>query len=289
MPAGSCFVQNLRPAILRYDSAVQVRFWGVRGSVPWASASAMGYGCNTPCLEVTDAGTPGLLILDAGSGCVGLGRETIARKRPVSILLSHYHWDHIQGLPHFAPFFTPGWSVDLRAPRLGTLDEGWIHRIFGPPHFPLSLGELPSPPRLSIVGLGGFELGGFAIEACSLTHPGGAFAYRIKGASGDLVYATDHELGSVEADVALDAFALNAAVLVLDAQLTPEEESRYAGYGHSSWRRCAEFASSCGAGHLWLFHHQPGRRDQELTDIERAARRVFPATSVAREGAAFTI
>ena len=153
----------------------------------------------------------------------------------------------------------------------------------------MPLAELASPPTISLVESTAFNIGGFDVSALRLTHPGGAFAYRIQGAAGDLVYATDHEFGDDEADESLAAFALNAAAVVLDAHYTPDELPAYKGRGHGSWRQCAQFASACGAGHLWLFHHKPGRTDQELTEIEAGARRVFPATTVARERAEFTL
>ena len=92
-----------------------------------------------------------------------------------------------------------------------------------------------------------------------------------EGAAGDLVYATDHEFGNAEIDDGLAAFAQNAAAVVYDAHFTPEESPQHAGWGHSDWHQCADFASAAGAGHLWLFHHKPGRSDADVTD-DRGAR-----------------
>ena len=104
---------------------MRVRFWGVRGSVPWATADSIGHGCNTPCVEVRDERTGALLVLDAGSGIVGLGQALGGPPRPVPILLTHYHWDHTQGLPFFAPFFQPGWTPSIWAPTL----DGRVARV----------------------------------------------------------------------------------------------------------------------------------------------------------------
>jgi phosphoribosyl 1,2-cyclic phosphodiesterase len=268
---------------------MRVRFWGVRGSVPWSTDQSVRYGCNTSCVEIRDEHSDRLLILDAGTGIVGLSKAIGGAARAVAILLSHYHWDHVQGLPFFAQFFARGCDISLTGPRFAGVDASWAARLFAAPHFPVPLAELPSPPTIALVEARDFTLGGFDISAVRLSHPGGSFAYRIKGQSGDLVYATDHEFGDDEIDQGLAAFALNAGAVVLDAHYTPEELPACTGRGHATWRQCARFASGCGAGHLWLFHHQPGRTDSQLADIEADARRVFPATTVARERLEFTL
>jgi ribonuclease BN (tRNA processing enzyme) len=122
-----------------------------------------------------------------------------------------------------------------------------------------------------------------------LNHPGGAFAYRIKGTTGDVVYATDHEFGNADIDLALAHFAVGARALVLDSHFTPEELRTHKGWGHSDWSQCARFAADCGAKSLWLFHHKPGRPDSEVREIEAAARQIFPETRAAKEGEGFEV
>jgi ribonuclease BN (tRNA processing enzyme) len=195
----------------------------------------------------------------------------------------------VQGLPFFAQFFQHGWDLSITGPSLAGVDASWASRLFDPPHFPVPIAELMSPPTISLVEATEFTIGGFEVSALGLNHPGGSFAYRIQGSAGDLVYATDHEFGDEEADESLAAFSLNAGAVIIDSHFTPDELVASKGRGHSNWRRCAQFASACGAGHLWLFHHKPGRTDQELAAIEAGARRVFPATTVARERTGFTL
>ena len=149
--------------------------------------------------------------------------------------------------------------------------------------------QLPARPVVRLVEAGDVSIGGFSIRALPLNHPGGAFAYRMAGAAGDLVYATDHEFGDTAIDEALGAFASGARALILDAHFTPDELPAHQGWGHSSWRQCAEFAAAHGVGHLWLFHHRPGRTDPEMAAIEAAARAIFEATTAAREGITFEI
>ena len=267
-----------------------VRFWGVRGSVPWATADSIGHGCNTPCVEVRDERTDSVLVLDAGSGLVGLGEMLGHRRRPVPILLTHYHWDHTQGLPFFSPFFQSGWMPSIWAPVLvKAVSLEWVQTIFAAPYFPVPFEQLPSRPTVTLVRPGWFEVGGFRVLAQPLSHPGGAFAYRIHGASGDVVYATDHEFGSSIVDAELRKFCANASALISDAHFTPDELPRHRGWGHSCWEQVAKFASTCDIGQVWLFHHKPGRTDHELARIESDARRLFAATTAAREGLSFEV
>jgi phosphoribosyl 1,2-cyclic phosphodiesterase len=268
---------------------MRVRFRGVRGSVPWSTDQSVQCGANTPCVEIRDERSDALLVLDAGTGIVGLGDELGDDPRPVPLLLSHYHWDHVQGLPFFAPVYRPGWTTSVIGPAFEDASPTWLASIFNRPYFPVSFDELASAPAVSFIEPGAFEAGGFRVSAIRLTHPGGSFAYRIRGAAGDLVYATDHEFGDPDADAALVGLASGAAAVIMDAHYTAVELPDMKGRGHGSWRQCAEVAWACGAGHLYLFHHMPGRTDRELAAIELEARRVFPATSVAREGHTFTV
>ncbi len=141
-----------------------------------------------------------------------------------------------------------------------------------------------------LVPAGEIVIGGFRIQTQSLTHPGGAIAYRIQGDAGDVVYATDHEFGGDQtADERLAEFCTDAAAVILDAHYTPEELRSHRGRGHGSWKQCAEFAAATGARQLWLFHHKPGRTDAELAAIEGQARVLFPATKAAGEGDSFEV
>src|SRR5262245_35859313 len=264
---------------------MRVRFRGVRGSVPWAMPAAGGYGCNTACLEVVDDRRDAVLILDGGSGLVGVDPS----QPDLSLLLTHYHWDHVLGLPYFAPLFRRDRRVSIHVPHLEGRDAEWLDVLFRAPFFPVPSNALPRRPPQRLVEPGPAAIDGFDVRALALNHPGGALAYRIAGAGGDLVYATDHEFGDPAYDEPLAAFVAGAAAVVFDAHFTPEERARHRGWGHSDWRECAEFAARHGAGALYLFHHKPGRTDAEVDAIQAAARTIFPNTHAAREGHTITI
>jgi ribonuclease BN (tRNA processing enzyme) len=266
---------------------MRVRFRGVRGSVSWVVPEALVHGCNTACLEIVDERTGAMLVLDAGSGIVGVTPPPDVPA--VALLLTHYHWDHVLGLPYFPPLYDARCPLTLHAPLLPSRDPAWVDIVFRSPFYPLPYHELPNCPAPRMVEAGRVAVDGFAITAIALNHPGGAFAYRVRGSAGDFVYATDHEFGDPAYDEPFAAFAAGAAAIVLDAQFTPEERPRHAGWGHSDWRQCAEFAAAHDIGALYLFHHKPGRTDAELEAIQRQARAVFAHTHAARENAVLVI
>jgi phosphoribosyl 1,2-cyclic phosphodiesterase len=240
-------------------------------------------------VEVRDDRTGAYLILDAGSGLVGLSETLAGEPRPVPLLLSHYHWDHTQGLPFFGPLYAPGWQPEIAAPAFADVPAAWLSSLFAAPNFPVAFDTLPNQPVLRRISAQPLTLGGFSVDVQPLNHPGGAFAYRIHGRTGDLCYVTDHEFGNRAIDEPLTEFCRGCRAVISDAHFTPDELTRHRGWGHGSWQRVAELAAACNVGHLWLFHHKPGRTDDELTRIVAETRRLFPATSAAREGLAFEI
>src|SRR5213083_2515775 len=189
--------------------AYTVTFWGTRGSIPTPGAHTARYGGNTPCVAVEGAGgkkAGQLVILDAGTGIRALGVQLLEKQNgavKVEILLSHAHWDHIQGLPHFKPFFAPGNSVRIWGTRQGTASlEAILRQQMDPAVFPVPLDALSARLTVQQVDAGEFTVGEFRVRAMRLRHPGTTLGFRLTpaGAGGraegaSMAYVTDNELG----------------------------------------------------------------------------------------------
>ncbi|PYP70411.1 MAG: hypothetical protein DMD36_06745 [Gemmatimonadetes bacterium] len=181
--------------------ACTVTFWGTRGSIPTPGPHTARYGGNTPCVAV--AGADGeLLVLDAGTGIRALGVQLVEQKNgsvQAEILLSHAHWDHIQGLPHFKPFFAPGNTVRIWGARQGTTSlEAILRQQMDPAVFPVPLDALSARLTVQHIEPGEFTVGAFRVRAIKLRHPGTTLGYRLTPSAGgpSLAYVTDNELGS---------------------------------------------------------------------------------------------
>lgn len=268
---------------------MEITFWGVRGSIASPGPETVGVGGNTSCVEVRCGSSR--IILDAGTGARKLG-DALVREGPVeaTVLLSHLHWDHIQGLPFFVPAYLPGSKLEIvgSANGAGSLRDALATQMAAP-SFPVRLDELGAQIALREARAGeAFDVGEVHVKIARLNHPGGALAYRVEHEGRALVYATDTEHYAC-VDPALRALADGADVLIYDAQYTPEEyrgdggRSRV-GWGHSTYVAGAELARACGARKLVLFHHDPRRTDAGVAEIERLARDLFPASIAAREG-----
>jgi phosphoribosyl 1,2-cyclic phosphodiesterase len=266
--------------------AYTVTFWGTRGSVPTPGAHTARYGGNTPCVAVE--GPAGqLVILDAGTGIRVLGRELAKGKNgPVraEILLSHTHWDHIQGLPYFRPFFDAGNAVRIWGSQQGdTPLETILRQQMDPAVFPVPLDALAAKLTVAQLGPGEFEVEGFMVRAFRLRHPGTTLAYRLtpSGGGGSMAYVTDNELGTggeykVPNDwrKQLERFLGDVELLIHDAMYTPEELEGHRGWGHSSWEEAVGLALDCGAKRLALFHHEPDHEDAIIDGIVEQSRKL---------------
>jgi Metal-dependent hydrolases of the beta-lactamase superfamily I len=254
-------------------------FWGTRGSVPSPGSSTAYFGGNTPCVELRSA-TNALLILDAGTGIRHLGRSLLERAgaTPIvaDILLSHAHWDHIQGLPFFAPLFQEGHEFTIRgAPEALADIEQALRAQMAPAVFPVSFDAYRS--QVHFRALSEVERGnGYALRTHALRHPGGATGYRITDGNPGapaLVYISDNELGHAEGydsaagwRDALVSFARDASLLVHDAMYTAEEYERHRGWGHSRYEDVVDLALDAGVQRLVLYHHHPERSDIAMSE-----------------------
>lgn len=268
---------------------ISVRFWGVRGSLATPGRRTARYGGNTSCVEVRCGDE--LLVFDMGTGLRGLGESLSGRAaRHVSFFLSHYHWDHILGLPFFAPAYDPRATLRIHgATREGLAVGEILSGQMVPPYFPVRMAEMPA--RLEFVPLADgarVQVGDAQVLARELSHPGGALGYRVERGDASVVYATDFEHGTA-ADEELVELARGADLLIYDATYTVPEYRRHKGWGHSTWAQGVRFARAAGVGRLVLFHHDPAHDDLIVEDIVRQARSRFPATDAAQEGKTYDL
>ncbi|MCA9605034.1 MAG: MBL fold metallo-hydrolase, partial [Myxococcales bacterium] len=225
-------------------------------------------------------------ILDAGTGLRRLGDRMLREGRTeATLLLSHLHWDHIQGLPFFVPAYVPGHRITLAGMRglRGALDAQMTA-----PCFPVGLDALGAELAFREVGSGPLEVGALEVRAAKLNHPGGVLAYRVSIGDRSVVYATDTEHYAVP-DPHLVALAKDADVLIYDAMYTEAEYASKVGWGHSTWQAGVAVAEAANVERLVLFHHDPSRDDAAVDAIERAAATARPGTIAAREGEAIRL
>jgi phosphoribosyl 1,2-cyclic phosphodiesterase len=284
-----------------------VTFWGTRGSIPTPGPETARYGGNTACISL--AGADGrLVILDAGSGLRPLGHELMKQRKgslAADILLSHTHWDHIQGLPFFKPLSSRQTSVCIYgAAQEGVPLKEILGRQMDPMVFPVPLNALAASLTVVEIEQGDFEIDGFRICAFRLRHPGTTLGYRLLPSAGEreIAYVTDNELGpggnyEVPPDwrARMIEFVEGADTLIHDAMYLDQIIQARAGWGHSTPRQAVELARDGRCRRLILFHHEPehddGAIDRLLADTREHAGRVAPGLQVdaAAEGMRFTI
>ncbi|MGP8250718.1 MAG: MBL fold metallo-hydrolase [Terracidiphilus sp.] len=270
---------------------MKVRFWGVRGSIPTPEADRLRYGGNTTCLEIGAPDPRETVIIDCGSGIRALGDELLDRSvRRIHILLSHFHWDHIQGLPSFAPIFQPGVEIVFYTTRTAEEALSLLSVQMADPFFPVTFVELGSQVEFRQIECGKeFAIGKLKVEPVLLYHPQGAVGFRLESEGHILVHASDHETGIAEIDAGLMRAARGANLLVMDAQYTPEEFESKIGWGHSSYAQATDAAQAAGVKQLMLFHHDPAHDDTFLDQMLAEAQKCFGATGMACEGRVFDV
>ncbi len=264
----------------------RVTFWGTRGSIPTPGPQTARYGGNTPCVAVEGAGGH-LVILDAGTGIRALGLQLVEKQNGAlraEILLTHAHWDHIQGLPYFKPFFAAGNAVRIWGSRQGTASlEAILRQQMDPAVFPVPLDALSAALTVQEIAAGDFTVGEFRVRAMKLRHPGTTLGYRLTPVAGgaSLAYVTDNELGSgghyaEPASWRKDfvEFLRGVDVLVHDAMYTPGELESHRGWGHSTYEEAVTLAAEAGARRLVLFHHEPEHADTAMDALVAAAQQV---------------
>ncbi|MFN2521242.1 MAG: MBL fold metallo-hydrolase [Candidatus Limnocylindria bacterium] len=272
---------------------MKVRFWGTRGSIPTPGPSTVRYGGNTACVEVRASGA--LLLLDGGTGLRELG-TALDGKEPVDadLLLSHLHWDHIQGLPFFRPAYDPDCRIRIHGPKQSRPLRELLGIGMDDPFFPVDLDGLPAQIDVSEVDpAADVAMGPYRVTATRIYHPAPALAYRVEADGRALVYATDTEDPFSGEINPVTALARGADMLIHDAQYLAADFKR--GWGHSTVDSALDVGMSAGVSCIVLYHHDPDRSDDALDAIGREAQqRVRSLGSsakvvVAREGLELTV
>ena len=269
---------------------MKVTFYGTRGSMPIAYPGYLYCGGNTSSILVTFS-TGRVAILDAGTGIRNLGNDLLKSSHEqydnISIILSHTHWDHIQGFPFFEPAYDPRRTFTISIcgkERMGQDLRSLFATQMQNDFFPVPLEKMGAKFIFLQPDITAYENPwGVKLVASKHSHRGDAYGYRIEEGGKTLVYCTDVEhTDGIDPNVV--ELSMNADLLIHDAQYTPEELAAKKGWGHSSWVQAAEVAEQAGVKKLALFHHDPDHDDNFLSNIEKQCQKRFPSSFLAREG-----
>ena len=267
-----------------------IRFWGVRGTIPTPGPNTVRVGGNTSCIEVRTSDKQ-LIILDAGSGIRGLGQalqKENSGRIVGNILISHTHWDHIQGFPFFGPVFgRTNRFVLVGQKKVGKRLEETLAGQFIEPYLPFSYKTLPADLIVKEVKDGETIIIGdnTRVKVADLNHPGGCLGFRIESDGVVFTYCSDVGHPDDGFDPNVLKLAHGADLFVHDSHFgTMEERNRYSDWGHSTWLEAAQAAIEANVKCLGLFHFSPDLTDDDVESILHKTRQVFPKTLVAREG-----
>ena len=257
---------------------------GARGSMPVSGDAFARYGGSTSSFTVT-AGEM-VLLVDCGTALV---KAADFDMRHWQVFMTHYHFDHLQGLQFFRPFYEEGNSFTFYGhhPEGMSLQEA-IATNFKPPFFPVAVEETQSTKQYVELDEGPLTVGGVDISHARLHHPQGVVGYRFSHEGSSIVLASDHEAGDLASDAALKRLAQGADVLIHDAQYTPEDYKPHRGWGHSTWEDAVTMAEQAGVNSLVLTSHDPWRTDDQIDAIVERARARFPDVVAAHEGLVIT-
>lgn len=266
---------------------MKLRFWGVRGSYPVPGSDTVGIGGNTPCIEV-GVSEDKFVVIDAGTGIHRLGRHISetqpSREVEVHILLSHFHWDHIQGIPFFDPIYWKSAHIKIYSNLLSNQTAELINRQMRNPYFPVPFENVAADIEFLELSDDRLIIDGCEISTFPLTHPGGCSGFRLERDSTSIVFASDHEHGIPVTDSGIRDQARNASAIIMDTHFTPEEIEFTRGWGHGTWEEATRLAEESTPDRLFLFHHNPKHTDEKLYQIEKEAQRNYENTFLSREG-----
>lgn len=263
---------------------MQLVFWGTRGSLPMNTPNHRIFGGNTSCVSI-GAGDS-LVAFDGGSGLVHLGAEMIAEgRKEIDICFSHFHADHICGLPFFKPLFDADMTVRLHSFGDDTASlRDALNGYLKDPIFPMGLADFNA--KIEFISHRADDIvpfGALSVSALPIPHPGGAHALKATADNKNFVYATDTEHTPSEPNETLIGFMREADLAVYDCTFDDDEFASRRGWGHSTWQEGLRLAAAANVTQFGIFHHEPERTDSMLLDIEEQARDIFPNSFVTRD------
>ena len=273
---------------------MKLKFYGTRGSIPVCDTGFQQFGGNTTCLQITFTDMNRIAIIDAGTGLRNLGRDLRAighKQDQIPIVFTHFHWDHIQGFPFFAPAYDLSQKITLltlgRGQTVTNLREIFEVQMQSE-YSPVQLDHMGATFEFLQIADASQHFSGInnvetVVSAQRHNHPGGAYSFRIERGGKVLVVCTDVEHGE-QIDQRLVELARGADLLIHDAQYTAEELQERRGWGHSSFDQAMQVAEMADVRRLALTHHDPEHDDEFLQRIENLCRERFPNVVLAREG-----
>lgn len=272
------------------EDAIKITFWGVRGSYPRCGPTFAKVGGHTSCVSL-EVGNQ-YLIFDAGTGIIDAGDEVLKRGlKKATLLLSHPHADHINGLSFFKPVFCSDFELTIIASGLLAEEGGKsgietiLANAISPPYFPIPWDQIPCKRSfIDVPAEGQFSLNHVKVSTIALDHPGGSAGYRVEIGDKSICYMTDtaHTPGQLRPD--LVEFIHRTNLMIYDATFTEEEFAAKPTWGHSTWNQAVALAKAAAIGELALFHHDPDHDDAFMEIIETQAQGHFSRTFVAKQG-----
>ncbi len=266
---------------------MKIKFYGTRGSLPVSGREFLDFGGNTTSIKITrDNGR--ISIFDAGSGIRNLGKELInvgSQQQELFIAFSHFHWDHIQGFPFFAPAYSSNMVINLLCmgydKEITNLEEIFITQM-NEEYFPVPLKSMGATFNFLQMDENELQINNATISVIKQNHPGGSYGYRMEDNGKSIVICTDIEHGNSVLPEIVE-FCKNADLLVHEAQYTNEELESHKGWGHSSYDQAIEVAERAGVKKLAITHHDPDHNDVFLSEIERECQKRYPDCVLARD------
>ena len=276
-------------------------FWGVRGSISAPGNQTAGYGGNTSCIELrSEKGD--LFILDAGTGLRKLGLHLMETGQPLhaNLLLTHAHWDHIEGIPFFKPFYFKKNHINLYgSPSSKYKTKDVLRHALTQPFFPIGLNDLKADIDIIDITSDTLKINTMRIDILLVNHPSRTIAYKFNENNKTLIYMTDNELfcptNVVMKYEKIVDFCADADVLIHDAMYTQDQWTNYKGWGHSSIPNAVQLGLDANVVNLFLFHHDPERTDKQVETVLKECRQMVKKAKkdchveAAAEGQRFSI